>query len=227
MDLSLSTFETFYQSPLGHYVRDSLRDIFDVEANRKTLWLGYASDYMPHDELNYWGEGFSKTDKVSDETNRHVFSYYEKTLPFYYHDFERANVIHALELSDSPDSLLKEIYRILKPEGDLTLVVPNRAGLWSQGDRNPFGQGQPYSTKQIYALLERNQFSVVEVKSLLFLPPTASKLFIKSFKWIDGIAPYLCPHLGGVYVVKAKKHVYNATRIKADAERFSIQPVPA
>ncbi len=227
MDLTLSYFAGFYKSPLGQYVRQSLNDAFDHEPNKKTLWLGYARDYLPHDEHNYWGEGFSKTDNVSEEENKRMFSYFEKTLPFYYQDFDSANIIHALELSDAPNALLKEVYRVLKPEGDLTLVVPNRAGLWAQGDKNPFGQGQPYSVKQIYKILEHNQFTVMTIKSRLFLPPTQSKLFLRSFAWSEKAGSFAWPHFCGVYVVKAKKRVYGAKALKSEVKDFVTAPIPA
>lgn len=225
--MSLSYFENFYKSRLGRYACSCLYDVFGIDEHKKTLWLGYAKNYIPNDEKNYWGEGFSKTDQVSEESNKRVFSYHQKTLPFYYQDFEKANIIHALELSDAPDNLLKEIYRVLKPEADITVIVPNRAGLWAWGDHNPFGQGQPYSKKQIRQILENNQFTVLDIEPLLFLPPTQSKLFLRSFKWLDKVGRYLWPQFCGVYVVRAKKRVYGATPIKADIKEFSINPIPA
>ena len=41
---------------------------------------------------------------------------------------DRLIVLHALESSEHPITLLDECYRVLAPEGRGILVVPNRAG---------------------------------------------------------------------------------------------------
>ena len=60
-----------------------------------------------------------------------------------------ALVIHGLELTDNPDEMLEEVWRVMAPQGRLMLVVPNRRGMWARSDSTPFGYGQPFSRPQL------------------------------------------------------------------------------
>ena len=62
---------------------------------------------------------------------------------------DRILLVHALEMSDDPDGLLREFWRVLAPAGRLMAVVPNRRGVWARTDTTPFGHGRPYSRSQI------------------------------------------------------------------------------
>src|SRR3954469_19505473 len=43
---------------------------------------------------------------------------------------DRILLVHALELSDDPEGLLREVWRVLAPSGRLIAVIPNRRGVW-------------------------------------------------------------------------------------------------
>ena len=69
---------------------------------------------------------------------------------------DRLIVLHALETSEHPITLLDECYRVLAPEGRGILVVPNRAGLWSSRDATPFGFGDPTRSASLKACFPRS-----------------------------------------------------------------------
>ena len=48
-----------------------------------------------------------------------------------------------LEWSEKPRDLLRELWRVLAPNGRLLLVVPNRRGLWARVDTTPVRLWQP------------------------------------------------------------------------------------
>jgi SAM-dependent methyltransferase len=68
---------------------------------------------------------------------------------------DRLVVMHGLETSDHPSELLDECWRVLGPGGRAIFIVPNRAGLWSRGDKTPFGFGRPFTMGQLDALHAR------------------------------------------------------------------------
>src|SRR6478736_6493659 len=43
---------------------------------------------------------------------------------------DRILLVHALEMSDDPERLLREVWRVLAPSGRLIAVIPNRRGVW-------------------------------------------------------------------------------------------------
>src|SRR5581483_9695798 len=61
---------------------------------------------------------------------------------------DRVLLVHALEMSDDPEALLREVWRVLAPSGRMMAVIPNRRGVWTRTDKTPFGHGRPYSRSQ-------------------------------------------------------------------------------
>ena len=83
----------------------------------------------------------------------------EDDLPLTDSAVDRVLLVHALENSPDPVSLLREVWRVLAGGGRLLAVVPNRRGLWARMDTTPFGHGRPYSRPQITHLLRETWFT--------------------------------------------------------------------
>ena len=77
----------------------------------------------------------------------------EDALPFPDLTFDRVLLVHGLEAAESARRLLRETWRVLKDDGRLLVVAPNRSGMWAYWESTPFGHGQPYSFGQIGRLL--------------------------------------------------------------------------
>ncbi|MFC7551494.1 methyltransferase domain-containing protein [Pseudoroseomonas wenyumeiae] len=69
----------------------------------------------------------------------------ETELPFPDFCFDDVLLVHGLETAENGRRLLREVWRVLKEDGRLLVVVPNRRGIWAHSDTTPFGQGRPYS----------------------------------------------------------------------------------
>src|SRR6201995_374261 len=50
---------------------------------------------------------------------------------------DRVLLIHALEMSDDPEGLLREVWRVLAPSGRMIAVIPNRRGVSLRTDKTP------------------------------------------------------------------------------------------
>ena len=77
----------------------------------------------------------------------------EDALPFPDVFFDRILIVHGLESAESLRPLLRQLWRVLAPEGKILLVAPNRASLWAQVQVSPFGHGRPFSRMELEALL--------------------------------------------------------------------------
>ena len=137
-----------------------------------------------------------------------------------------ALVVHGLELTDAPQEMLREIWRVLAPQGRLLLVVPNRRGVWARFDSSPFGYGQPFSRPQLSSLLKETQFSVVSWSRALYFPPSDRSAVLSAAPAIEGLGSRLMPALSGVIIVEAVKQVYALARPKR-ARRLSPRARPA
>jgi len=93
---------------------------------------------------------------------------------------DRVLLVHALEMSQDAEAMLREVWRVLAPGGRLLAVIPNRRGVWARTDTTPFGHGRPYSRSQLTHLLRETWFTPTGWGEALYLPPVASGWFLRS-----------------------------------------------
>jgi SAM-dependent methyltransferase len=134
----------------------------------------------------------------------------EDALPFADLSFERVLLVHGLESAENARRLLREVWRVLKDDGQLLVVAPNRMGLWAQGEGTPFGQGQPYSPGQIGRLLAASLFRVERRDTALYLPPLSHRLLLRSAPAWEAAGRALAPRFAGLILSEAVKDVYAA-----------------
>ena len=135
---------------------------------------------------------------------------------------DRILLVHALEMSDDPEGLLREVWRVLAPSGRLMAVIPNRRGVWTRTDTTPFGHGRPYSRSQITQLLRQTWFTPTAWGEALFMPPVGGGWFLRSAMAWERIGAALSLPFAGVHIVEATKQVYRA--IPAHRERTRLIP---
>ncbi|BAK83383.1 methyltransferase domain-containing protein [Komagataeibacter medellinensis] len=128
-------------------------------------------------------------------------------LPFDDLKFDRILLIHALEISEDKNSLLRQVWKILRDDGRLLLVVPNRAGLWAHTDNSPFGQGTPFSRRQINRWLADACFRAERHEDALYIPP-AGPCPTAGAGMMEFTGRVLFPRLGGVCMIEAVKDIY-------------------
>jgi SAM-dependent methyltransferase len=119
-------------------------------------------------------------------------------------------LVHGLEAAENARRLLREVWRVLRDDGRLMLVVPNRTGLWAHLDRTPFGHGQPYSRSQIERLLARHLFRAERQDTALFVPPYGLSRIGSVAPALERTGRLLCPRLAGVFIVEAEKDLFAA-----------------
>lgn len=130
----------------------------------------------------------------------------EVRLPFPDAMFDRILLVHALEEAEALQALLREIWRVMAPEGRLMLVTTSRTGIWALSDRTPFGHGRSFTRNQISGLLEDALLDATAWSHALYAPPWgwASHRRIASI-W-EEIGEYAWRGLGGVILTEAVKH---------------------
>jgi SAM-dependent methyltransferase len=212
------TLERFYASPLGsaaaRILSAKLVDLWGEANNVSVLGLGYAIPV-----LDAFGDQpgrsvaavpFDHGPVRWDPTGRGnaTVSVGDLRLPFPDGQFDRVIVLHGLEETGDPRAYLREIWRVMAPEGRIVLAVSNRAGLWSRATRTPFGQGRPWSRSQLMSLLSIGLFQVTASASALYMPPVSARLVTAAAEGWDAIGRIITPGLGGVVLVEAVKRLY-------------------
>ena len=231
----------FYASRLGNttkrLIANRLKPALGDSKGAAVLGLGFATPYlgdiapsaerclafmMARQGVIHWPSEGAVCSALTDECD----------LPLLESTIDLALVIHGLELSEAPDEMLKEVWRVLAPQGRLLLVVPNRRGLWARFDSSPFGYGQPFSRPQLAGLLRECQFSAVSWSQALFFPPSSRSLVLSSAGVMESAMGKVMAGLSGVIIVEAVKQVYaiaTGKRLRRLAPRLRpvLAPAPA
>jgi SAM-dependent methyltransferase len=143
----------------------------------------------------------------------------EDCLPFADLTFDRILLVHGLELAENARRLLREAWRVLKDDGRLLIVVPNRSGMWAYRDSTPFGHGLPYSSVQLNRLLANALFRVERRDACLWMPPTPLRILLRSGPLLERAGRKLIPGFAGVTLTEAVKDVYAAMPVETVTRR--------
>ncbi|HYZ62238.1 MAG TPA: class I SAM-dependent methyltransferase [Acetobacteraceae bacterium] len=143
----------------------------------------------------------------------------EDALPFPDLSFDRILLVHGLEAAENARALLREVWRVLRDDGRLLVVVPNRVGVWAHVEATPFGHGQPYSPGQIGRLLAASLFRVERREFALYVPPIRLRPILRTARMWERSGRWLAPQLAGVTVTEAVKDAYAAVPLSRTRQR--------
>ena len=149
-------------------------------------------------------------------------------LPLSDNSVDRVILMHCLEgASSGAHDLLREVWRVLKSNGRVLVIVPNRRGIWAHGDRTPFGTGQPYSAFQIKDALRDHGFLVDRTWRALFMPPSQSRFILALADVFERYGEILFPGFGGLLMMEAGKQIYAPLSPKAKLTKHRlVLPLP-
>ncbi len=219
---------SFYGSARGgiacRLLREQLLQIWPDLGRQSVLGVGFAAPYLrawrgQADRCIAAGPAQSGAPRWPLVSANLACTVDETALPFPDLFFDRVLLIHGLEAADSPRAVLREVWRVLKDDGRLLVVTPNRMGLWAHVESTPFGQGQPYSPGQIGRLLAAQMFRVERREFALYVPPTKLRLVWRSARLWERFGRSAAPNLGGVSVTEAIKDTYAAVPLSRVRQR--------
>src|SRR5271168_3527900 len=215
----------FYRSPLGQVarrmIRQAMRRMWPDLHGMRLLGIGYPAPFLsaisPETERTValmpaslgvlaWPPDGANLALLADEGE----------LPFADYSIDRVLLIHALETSEQAGPLLKEVWRVLAGGSRVLIIAPNRRGIWARLDRTPFGSGRPYTMSQLSQLPRDELFTPVATGTALFVPPSRSRMMLRSAPAWERIGKRWFPTFAGVIMVEATKQIYAkpaATRV--------------
>jgi SAM-dependent methyltransferase len=242
MSIDVVDLRAFYSQRLGtvarYFVGRGIRNLWSDTQGLRLVGIGYAGPYLGlfRDEAERClafmpaAQGVVKWPTVRPTLSALVD---DLELPLPDASVDRVLLVHALEMSQNPTALLREVWRVLASGGQLLAVVPNRRGLWARMDTTPFGHGRPYSRSQIMSLMRDAWFTPVSWSEALYVPPIQRGWFLRSAVAWERVGATLSAPFAGVHIVDATKQVYRAIparrekRVLVPALKPALAPQPS
>lgn len=223
MKYSVYDMRQFYGRRLGRLVRrllqSHIREFCSEASGLRVMGFGYTTPYMNAfikdsercfcvmpsvTGVHQWPEGQDNLTCLSSADQ----------LPLETESIDRIVVVHGLEYAEHPDVLMQELWRVLKSNGRIFMIVPNRLGFWSRTDWTPFGHGSPYTAGQLHNLLRQAHFLPEAQGHALFMPPFKSFSVLRLIYFFEILGKLLFPGLAGVHVIEATKQIYSGIPVR-------------
>lgn len=214
------------ETPAGQYLlaweRErmdaAVADIFGYHALQLGLPQldGLHTNRMPHQWLS-----LECLAPVKPEPDRRVALLHDFTaLPFANSSLDLVVLPHTLEFSQDPHATLREVERVLVPEGRVVICGMNPASLWGfkQGRGRLYqrlGRGTLFLPEggdfigywRLRDWLRLLSFEVEHGEFGCYRPAMRSEKWLNRFDWMDGLGARWWPILGAAYFVVAVKRV--------------------
>ena len=215
MAMDISDLIRFYKTPLGQIVRDELASFIQQNNTIKGyhLYIGFPFYCIANDQdtnIYLMDRAIGAIHYPSTQRNK-VALFDLNAIPLADTSVHKITLCHSLEFAPNPTRFMRELWRVLSPEGNIRMIVPNRRSIWSHLDTSPFGQGNPYSMGQLSALAKQCQFDIISKQRGLFTLPHQSwqPTFITQTQ--RSLMKNIAPKLSGVIVMDLIKRVYCRT----------------
>jgi SAM-dependent methyltransferase len=163
-------------------------------------------------------------------------------LPFPANSLDLVVLPHALELSADPHATLREVERVLVPEGRVVICGLNPTSLWGLRQRRAhlyrrlgFGElflpeaGEFIGYWRMRDWLRLLSFEVESGRFGVYRPAVRSQPWLDRYRWLDKAGERWWPILGAVYFIVAVKRVRGMHMLQADWKRspaIATAPVP-
>ncbi|MEB0137735.1 MULTISPECIES: class I SAM-dependent methyltransferase [unclassified Undibacterium] len=136
-------------------------------------------------------------------------------LPFDAHSMDLVVLPHVLEFASEPHQILREVERILIPEGRLIISGFNQASMW--GARQLAArlgapaylprEGEFISAKRLKDWLKLLNMEVGRIDFRCYAPPCRSDKWLQRYHFMEAAGQKWWPYFGAVYMMQAVKRV--------------------
>ncbi|ALG67747.1 class I SAM-dependent methyltransferase [Beggiatoa leptomitoformis] len=205
--------------------------LFNIETNSLARILPYLFGYHL---VQIGGMGQGRLIESSRIRHRCVLSRYAdslqsvrsrvcgtmETLPFAADSIDVAVLPHILEFEDNPHAILREVERILIPEGHVIIVGFNPLSLWGiwrwsfANRKSAPWCGRFIGLLRIKDWLALLGFELVEQQTLFYALPFYHERLMPRSPLFENIGKRMAGRFGAVYIVVAKKRVATLTPLR-------------
>lgn len=182
---------------------------------------------IPHSDLlsnnRILHKWYTHTQVEATESNRSLVLCHAEELPFASESIDLLVLPHVLETSSDPHQVLREVQRVLVPEGQVVISGFNPWSLWGLRERmpglecllpiEPHHQLPPW---RVGDWLEVLSFEVGEEVLGCYSPFCLQQRWLQRWDFMNRLGARWWPLLGAVYALKATKRVSSMTMVGLD-----------
>lgn len=242
--LKIKTMHDWLMTPVGHYLVDweenyfqtLSADVFGFNAlqigfaeinalkeNRiKNRW--YTNPFMPDPTAASAPADKAGTGATTDLPVTISIVHDIDELPFASESIDLIVLPHAFEFAQSPHQILREVERVLIPEGQVIISGFNPASLW--GLRQHIGKlsgahflpehAEFLSLPRLKDWLKLLNFDISRGYFGCYRPPCRTRRWLKRFAFMEKAGNRWWPYLGAVYLICAVKRVHGVHLINPE-----------
>lgn len=224
------------QKPLGRellaaeqsHVDRLLEDVFGYHALQ--LGLPLAHDTLARSRITHRIAVFEDEPAVPALSPLQALP---EQLPLVTGSIDQVVIQHLLDLSEDPHTMLREVARVLIPDGSVVIVGFNPISIWGfwrflNVPWAPLPQtNRDLPMFRLADWLELLDFDVVSLETTYFAPPTQSPKVRRWMAWLTDIGERLFSLRGAVYIFHARKRQSCITPIKLKQVRTVTRLNPA
>ena len=207
-DVPVSLAE-WLQSPLGAYTLAKEREWLD--ATTPDIF-GYHAIQLGLPDFDLLRESrITQLHRVSPDGDAATVRAHFHELPFEAQSIDLCLLPHTLEFSRNPHEILREVDRVMRPEGRILIIGFNPWSLY--GVRRAWSsQGVPWNGQFVSLVrmkdwLQLLSFEPAAGKLACYIPPLARAKWQRRLAFMDGVGDRWWGVAGGVYMLEAIKRV--------------------
>lgn len=208
---------------LSEAERTVLQDILPDLFGYHVLQLGIADgeDWLAASRINHHIVLDVGNSQGSGQAHRYSADLCSQadSLPLASESIDVAVLPHTLDFHPRPHEVLREIDRVLIPEGHVVILAFNPISLWGLTrvllgwrGRMPW-RGQYYTQTRMRDWLALLGFDCLQSESVFFRPPFRHEKTMQKLEFMERLGQRCCPFVSAVYAITARKRTSTLTPI--------------
>lgn len=151
-----------------------------------------------------------------------------ESIPFEARSVDVALLPHTLDFAADPHQVLREVDRILVPEGHVVIVGFNPLSLWGLRRTLPIRRGRvPWCGNflrlaRLKDWLRLLEYELIGGHMMYYRPPLQNERLMDRLYFLDSVGDRWWPMMAAAYIAVAKKRVFGVTPLRARWRRQSV-----
>ena len=218
---------SWLDTPIGRYLLGQEQDIFDDVVSDifgfNALQLGFLhADLLRNSRIPFSIKASETQGDLLCETQQ---------LPILSNTMDLVLLPHTLDFSTNPQQTLREVERILMPEGHIVITGFNPLSTWGLrrfvskhcSSSSALWHAHFLSSLRIKDWLSLLGFEIVNLRMACYKFPVQSATWMQRFDGLDNLGKFCWPMLGGLYCIVAKKRVLGMRVIKPNWKQVKFK----